>query len=122
MNETLFENIVNYKLHQQYPPEFKKVEKYTLRRTSKRFSVEIAKQNSDDHQSDKPVLYYTNKGKKLLVIKGEEEKKKVFKECHSSDYGGHVGRDNTINKIRTRYFWPEYYKDTISMVSQGLLE
>ena len=39
-----------------------------------------------------------------LVIK-EEEKLRVFQACHSSDFGGYAGRDNTIQKIKDRYNW-----------------
>ena len=110
MNENHYNNIVNYKLHQQYPDHLTKAEKYSLRRTSKKFTVEIV------GEEKRALLWYCDKNKKLMVIKGEEEKKRVFMECHSSDYGGHVGRDNTARKIRSRYYWPDYYKDTISMV------
>lgn len=52
-----------------------------------------------------------------LVIKGEE-KLRVFQECHSfgGDFGGHTGRDNTTQKIKDRYYWPQYYNDTVEMV------
>ena len=53
-----------------------------------------------------------------LVIK-EEEKLRVFQECHSSDFGGHAGRDNTIQKIKDRYYWPPYYNDTVEMVRKS---
>ena len=33
--------------------------------------------------------------------------------CHASNY---VGRDNTMKKICERFFWPEYYEDTISRI------
>ena len=52
---------------------------------------------------------------KRLVIK-EDEKSRVFEECHSADFSGHAGRDNTIRKIKQRYYWPDYYKDTVEMV------
>ena len=45
-----------------------------------------------------------------LVIQEDEE-------CHYATHACHCGRDNTINKIRQRYYWPNYYKDTIEMVS-----
>ena len=37
----------------------------------------------------------------------------MFMEYHASNY---VERDNTIKKIFERFFWPEYCKDTISMI------
>ena len=42
---------------------------------------------------------------------------RVFQECHTAAYGGHVGRENTLVNIKQRYFWPGFYKGTIEMVS-----
>ena len=90
MNESLYDNIVNYILHKEYPSECKKVDKYVLRRTAKKYSVEITPANKDDSRvgEGRPILWFVGKGKKLLVIKGEQEKKRVFLECHASNYGG----------------------------------
>ena len=100
MNESLYDNMVNYILHKEYPSECKKVDKYVLRRTAKIYSVEITPANKDDSSigDGRPILWFVGKGKKLLVIKGEQEKKRVFLEFHASNYGGHVRRDNTIKK------------------------
>jgi len=73
-----------------------------------------------DDQTDS--LFYIDKlrdGSTLrrLVIK-ENEKSRVFDECNSADFSGHAGRDNTIRKIKQRYYWPEYYKDTVEMVRE----
>ena len=48
MNESLYDNIVNYILHKEYPSECKKVDKYVLRRTAKKYSVKITPANKDD--------------------------------------------------------------------------
>ena len=71
-----------------------------------------------DDQTD--CLFYIDKRRdgstlKRLVIT-ESEKLRVFEECHSADFSGHAGRDNTIRKIKQRYYWPDYYKDTVEMV------
>ena len=70
-----------------------KQEKSVLRRFTKNFTFNAESTN----------LFYFNKGQNgstfmRLVIK-EEEKLRVFQECHSSDFGGYAGRDNTIQKI-----------------------
>ena len=44
-----------------------------------------------------------------LVITEEE---RVFEECHYA-----AVRDNTLRKIKKRFYWPDYYKDTMEMVS-----
>lgn len=40
-----------------------------------------------------------------------------MKNCHSSSFAGHAGRDNTIEKIKDRFYWSDYYKETVEMVS-----
>ena len=47
----------------------------------------------------------------------EEEKVQIFQECHQSPgFAGHNGRDRTIQRIKEKYYWPAYYKDTVEMV------
>ena len=41
----------------------------------------------------------------LRLVITEEEKARVFKECHSA----------TLRKIEERFYWPDYYKDTMEM-------
>ena len=43
-----------------------------------------------------------------LVIT-EEEKARVFEECHSAPFSGHAGRDNTLRKIKKGFYWPDYH-------------
>ena len=43
-----------------------------------------------------------------LVIT-EEEKARVFEECHSAPFSGHAGRDNTLRKIKEGFYWPDYH-------------
>ena len=57
----------------------------------------------------------------LIVVRGKEEMGRVFEECHKAQFGGHVGRDNTLTKIKKRYFWPGFYNDTMKMISFFLL-
>ena len=73
MNESLHNNIVNYILHKEYPPECKKVDKYIIRKTAKKYSVEITPANKDNSSvsEGRPILWFIGKGKKLLIIKGE---------------------------------------------------
>jgi hypothetical protein len=54
--------------------------------------------------------------KSKIVIRGDDEKKRIFEECHDSPFGGHAGRDNTIFKIKERYYWPGFYTETTEMV------
>ena len=113
MDLSRYDEIEKYLRENRYPDGFSKQQKGILRRSCKRFQVD----------SESNVLYYLDKEKdgtvkKRVVVRGEEEKLRVFCERHYSNYGGHVGRDNTVSKIKDRYYWPEYYKDTIEMVSE----
>ena len=39
----------------------------------------------------------------------EEEKARVFEECHSAPFSRHAGRDNTLRKIKEGFYWPDYH-------------
>ena len=110
MDPTKYENIVQYKRNGKYPMSANKQEKSVLRRCAKNFTF-----NTESNS-----LFYIDKGQNgstflRLVIK-EEEKLRVFHKCHGSGFGGHAGCDNTIQKIKDRYYWPQYYNDTVEMV------
>ena len=90
---------------------FTKQDKTILRKFAKKF----------EYDSKLESLFYVAKEKdgtalRRLVI-AEEDKARVFEECHSAPFSGHAGRDNTLRKIKERFYWPDYYKDTIEMVT-----
>ena len=35
--------------------------------------------------------------------------RKISEECHSAPFSGHVGRGNTLRKIKERFYWPDYH-------------
>ena len=110
MDSTKYRNVLEYVKSQAYPPGFTKQEKLVLRKFCKKF----------EYDQQKDSLFYMDKQKdgstlKRLVIK-EDEKSRIFEECHSADFSGHAGRDNTLKKVKQRYYWPDYYKDTVEMV------
>ena len=102
MDKDSYSRILRYITYQEYPEGFSKNDKYILRRKSKNFIVK------------KEKLFYLPDGPRL-VIQGRDEVEKVFCECHLHA-GGHKGRDATINKIKNRYYWPNFYKDVEEMV------
>lgn len=111
MDATKYSNLVHYLRDKEYPEGASKHEKGVLRRLSKQFTFDV--------QSGS--LFYVDRGNDGLtfnrMVIQEEEKTRVFDECHSSPFAGHAGRDNTIQKIKERYYWPSYYKDTVELVS-----
>ena len=110
MDAIRYENLVQYLRDSKYPTGANKQEKSVLRRAAKNFTF--------DAESNR--LFYLDKGKtcstfRRMVIK-EDEKLRIFQECHSSAFAGHAGRDNTIQKVKDRYYWPQYYNDVVEMV------
>ena len=45
------------------------------------------------------------------------KRKRVSSKSATAPFSGHAGRDNTLRKIKERFYWPDYYKDTMEMVS-----
>ena len=112
MDATKCSNLVHYLRDKEYPEGASKPEKGVLRRLSKQLTFDV--------QSGS--LFYVDRSNdgstfKHMVIP-EQEKARVFDECHSSPFAGHAGRDNTMQKIKEHYYWLSYYKDTVEMVSQ----
>ena len=110
MASAKYRNLFQYLKKKAYPEGFTK-QKTTLRKFAKKF----------EYDSKLESLFYVAKEKdgtalRRLVI-AEEEKARVFEECHSAPFFGHAGRDNTLRKIKERFYWPDYYKDTMEMVS-----
>ena len=111
MDSAKYTNLFRYLKNKVYPEGFTKQDKTIFRKFAKKF----------EYDSKLESLFYVAKEKdgtalRRLVI-AEEDKARVFEECHSAPFSGHAGRDNTLRKIKERFYWPDYYKDTIEMVT-----
>ena len=111
MDSAKYTNLFRYLKSKVYSEGFTKQDKTILRKFAKKF----------EYDSKLESLFYVAKEKdgtalRRLVI-AEEDKARVFEECHSAPFSGHAGRDNTLRKIKERFYWPDYYKDTIEMVT-----
>ena len=111
MDSAKYTNLFRYLKNKVYLEGFTKQDKTILRKFAKKF----------EYDSKLESLFYVTKEKdgtalRRLVI-AEEDKARVFEECHSAPFSGHAGRDNTLRKIKERFYWPDYYKDTIEMVT-----
>jgi len=51
------------------------------------------------------------KEKPRLVIIGPKERERILTEYHDSRLGGHYGIDNTIERIKKFYYWPQMSKE-----------
>ena len=111
MDSAKYTNLFRHFKNKVYPEGFTKQDKTILRKFAKKF----------EYDSKLESLFYVAKEKdgtalRRLVI-AEEDKARVFEECHSAPFSGHAGRDNTLRKIKERFYWPDYYKGTIEMVT-----
>ena len=111
MDSDKYRNLFKYLKKKVYPEGFTKQNKTTLRKFAKKF----------EYDSKLESLFYVAKEEdgtalRRLVI-NEEEKARVFEECNPTPFSGHAGLDNTLTQIKERFYWPDYYKDTIEMVS-----
>ena len=102
MASAKYRNLFQYLKKKAYPEGFTK-QKTTLRKFAKKF----------EYDSKLESLFYVAKEKdgtalRRLVI-AEEDKARVFEECHSAPFSGHAGRDNTLRKIKEGFYWPDYH-------------
>ena len=107
MDSAKYRNLSQYLKKKVYPEGLTKQDKMTLQKFAKKFEYDLKLES----------LFYVAKEKdgtalRRLVIT-EEEKARVFEECHSAPFSGHAGRHNTLRKIKEQFYWPDYYKDTM---------
>ena len=98
MDSAKYRNLFQYLKNKVYPEGFTKQDKRTLQKFAKKF----------EYDSKLESLFYVAKEKdgtalRRLVI-AEEDKARVFEECHSAPFSGHTGRDNTLRKIKEGFY------------------
>ena len=101
MDKEQHERLVAFIVNGEYPDGLKKSEKFVLRRVSKSYSVKDGRLYCEDKMADGQ--------------QGREEVERVYTEYHLSA-GGHKGRDATIEKLKLRYYLPNYYKEITEKV------
>jgi hypothetical protein len=99
MDLTLYNNILYYITHNQFPTDvLGKTEQKQLQKLSKHYSI---KNN---------LLYKNTKIKSLRVIKDSEVESLLFM-LHSHPSGGHLGIEKVVEKVREKYYWPQFFED-----------
>ena len=101
MDNEHYYNIYNYLLSQQIPPHFTDKQKQQLNNQTRNYIIENELLYKKDRKDEK----------KLYRIIRKEELAAVLYMMHNDPISGHFATDTTFNKIKARYYWPQYYED-----------
>src|SRR5215207_7911499 len=101
MENEHYHNIYHYILSQQMPTYFTKPQKQQLINQARNYAVE------------NELLYKKDRkdAEKLYRIIQKEELPAVLYMMHNDPTSGHFATDAMFNKIKARYYWPQYYDD-----------
>ncbi|KAL5509260.1 hypothetical protein EMCRGX_G004598 [Ephydatia muelleri] len=106
MDQDEFSVVEDYLRMNQYPKGISKGDKANLRRKCKNFKFDCG------------VLYFrrVKKGEGdeegwKIWVRTEDEKRRILESCHAGIEGNHLGRDKTIQKISSRFFWKNINED-----------
>lgn len=106
--------IEDYLLNGVYPPSFSKNEKCSLRRRCR-----------NNFKLEDGILMYQSRNRNStseetwrICVRTVKEKMRVLRSCHAGMEGGHLGRDKTIEKICSRFFWKNMTDDIKNYVKR----
>ena len=89
-----------------YPSGFSKGEKVNLRRKCR-----------NNYKFEDGVLLFRKcigrqaGGEWRICVRTVEDKKRILQSCHGETAGGHFGRDKTIEKVCSRFFWKDMVEE-----------
>src|SRR3954454_16324139 len=101
MEQQHYSNLYNYLSTQEFPQDFSSQQKRQLGKQANNFKVK----NNFLYK-----IYRTNSPKLLRVIQKNELSALLYM-MHNDPTAGHFAVDAMANKIKTRYYWPQYYED-----------
>jgi hypothetical protein len=101
MDNQPYTELFEYILTQQIPSYFSKEQKQQLQKQAKDYIVE------------NDLLYKMDKNDitKLYRVIQREELPALLYMMHNDPTSGHFATDAMFTKIKTRYYWPQYYED-----------
>ncbi|XP_052117959.1 uncharacterized protein LOC127747717 [Arachis duranensis] len=82
--------------------------------------VELAREGKTKRFWLENDLLYT-KGRRLDVLKWENLRRKLVKECHDTKWAGHQGQRRTLALIESSYYWPQMRDEVESYVKTCLV-
>ncbi|KAI4801528.1 hypothetical protein KUCAC02_019422 [Chaenocephalus aceratus] len=112
MDPRIVKQILDLKVHHQYPEGSTKKEQYVMKRRADTFTIKDGE------------LYYICRHKKnqtehlAKVVSTAEEANDLFAEFHCSNIGGQCGVEKTHCAIIARYYWPGMEGDIREWIAQ----
>ena len=94
-------NLFNYLLSQQIPEHFLQQQIQQLVKQSKSYKI----------QHDQLYKVDPKDFTKLYRVITKQELPALLYMMHNDPISGHFATDAMFQKIRTRYYWPQYYND-----------
>lgn len=94
-------NLYNYLVNKEHPENFSSQQKRQLEKQAKNFRTK----NNFLYKTDR------NNPTKLLRVIQKEELPALLYMMHNDPTAGHFAVEAMVNKIKTRYYWPQYYED-----------
>src|ERR1044071_1646603 len=100
MDSTIYNNILYFLTQKQFPENLNPDQQETL------------KKQSANYYTDNNFLYKIDKNtkKKIRVIRAFEMEATLFM-FHNDPLSAHASTERMMNKMRTRYYWPQMYED-----------
>ena len=108
MNNEHYSNLYNYILLQQTPAHFIEKQKQQLFSQAKNYIIENELLYKKDRKDAK--IFYR-------VIRKEELPALMYM-MHNDPTSGHFATDAMFQKIKARYYWPQYYEDVKKYVQE----
>ena len=101
MEQQHYQHLFNYLNHQQTPDYFDNQQKRQLIKQSSNYTL------------SNNLLYkvHSKNNQKLLRVPTKSELPALLYMMHNDPTSGHFAMDAMFQKIKERYYWPQYYED-----------
>jgi hypothetical protein len=101
MDRKHYYNLYNYLLSQQIPNQFSRQQMQQLIKQSENYCIQHELLYKKDKKSSATLYRVIHK----------DELPALLYMMHNNPTSGHFATDAMFQKIRTRYYWPQYYED-----------
>src|SRR5436305_12411970 len=101
MNSQQYSNIYNYLTYQQYPTQYTTLQQLQLQKQTKYFKTE----NNLLYKFDQ------NNSENALKVIQKHELSALLYMMHNDPTSEHFATDAMFNKIKNRFYWPQFYEN-----------